>query len=59
MSFIFVKHFEVTFPLCALNSLVDSVVDEQLREHGSEDGGGDAQTEAAPGPIERPPETQR
>lgn len=38
-----------------VNSLVDSVVDQQLCEDGSEEGGGDAQTEAAPGPIERPP----
>lgn len=41
-----------------VNSLVDSVVDQQLCEDGSEEGGGDAQTEAAPGPIERPPQAQ-
>lgn len=40
------------------NSLVDSVVDEQLREDGSEEGGGDAQTKAAPGPIKGPPQAQ-
>lgn len=40
------------------DSLVDAVVDEQLREHGGQDGGGDAQAKAAPGPVERPPQAQ-
>lgn len=40
------------------NSLVDSVVDQQLCENGGEEGGGDAQTKAASGPIKRPPQAQ-
>lgn len=40
------------------NSLVDSIVDQQLGEHSCQDGGGDAQTKAAPGPVECPPQAQ-
>lgn len=41
------------------NSLVDSIVDQQLCEEGSQEGCGDAQTKAAPGPVECPPQAQR
>lgn len=40
------------------NSLVDSVVDQQLCENGGEEGGGDTQTKAASGSIKRPPQAQ-
>lgn len=38
--------------------LVNAIIDEQLRENGGQDGGGDSQTEAAPGPVECPPQAQ-
>lgn len=40
------------------NLLVDSVVDKQLCEHSSQEGRSDAQTKAAPGAVECPPQTQ-
>lgn len=40
------------------NLLVDSIVDQQLCEHSSQEGGGDAQTKATPGPVECPPQAQ-
>lgn len=52
------KHCCRTEGLRKVNSLVDPVVDQQLCEDRSEEGGGDAQTEAASGPIERPPQAQ-
>lgn len=41
-----------------VNSLVDSVINQQLREDSREEGGGDPQTKATPGPIKRPPQAQ-
>lgn len=38
--------------------LVNAIVDQQLCDDSSEEGGGDAQTEATPGAVERPPQAQ-
>lgn len=40
------------------DSLVDSVIDQQLHEDRCEEGGGDPQTKAAPGPVKGPPQAQ-
>lgn len=50
--------FAQKLPYEAADLLVNAVVDQQLCDDGSEEGGGDAQTKATPGAVERPPQTQ-
>lgn len=40
------------------DSLVNSVVDQQLCDHSGQEGSGDAQAEATPGPVKGPPQPQ-
>lgn len=44
--------------LLKANSLVDSVIDQQLCEDRREEGGGDPQAKTTPGPIKHPPQAQ-
>ena len=38
--------------------LINTIVDQQLGDDSGQEGGGDAQTKAAPGTVKRPPQAQ-